>query len=104
MTTVYRAAEVIAELSGDCRARIVAIAEMLDEAGLLTPAPRERRPVTTVYRAYSPTRNKAGTTFADHARAQAQAAVRNQFVECDPNTDELADWYVQAGHVQWETP
>lgn len=36
---IDRAAEVIAELSGDCRARIVAIAEMLDEAGLLTPAP-----------------------------------------------------------------
>ena len=60
--------------------------------------------VTTVYRAYSPTRDKAGATFADHSRAQSQAAVRNQFVECDPNTDELADWYVQAGHVQWETP
>ena len=60
--------------------------------------------MTTVYRAYSPTRSKAGATFTDHARAQSQAAVRNQFVECDPNTDELADWYVQAGHVQWETP
>ena len=60
--------------------------------------------MTTVYRAYSPTRNKAGATFADHARAQAQAAVRNQYTACDPNTDELADWYVQAGHVQWDKP
>lgn len=58
--------------------------------------------VTTVYRAYSPTRDNAGSTFADHARAQSQAAVRNQFVDCDPNTDELADWYVQAGTVSWD--
>ena len=60
--------------------------------------------MTRVYRAYSPSRDEAGATFADHARAQSQAAVRNQFVECDPNTDELADWTVQTGHVQWETP
>ena len=59
---------------------------------------------TTVYRAYSPTRDKAGTTFADHARAQSQAAVRNQYVDCNPNTDELADWYVQAGTVIWDAP
>ena len=60
--------------------------------------------MTTVYRAYSPTRDKAGTTFADHARAQSQATVRNQFVECDPNTDEAADWYVQTGTVIWDAP
>lgn len=57
-----------------------------------------------VFRAYSPSRNRAGTTYADHARAQSQAAVRNQFVDCDPNTDQLADWIVQTGHVEWETP
>ena len=60
--------------------------------------------MTAVFRAFSPSRDSAGTTYADWTRAVSQAAVRNQFVECDPNTDELADWYVQAGHVQWETP
>ena len=60
--------------------------------------------VTVVFRAYSPTRDKAGSTFADHARAASQAAVRNQFAACDPNPDLPADWYVQAGHVEWETP
>ena len=59
--------------------------------------------MTTVYRAYSPSRNKAGITYADRARAVSQAAVRNQFVDCDPNTDQLADWHVQTGTVQWET-
>lgn len=57
--------------------------------------------MTAVYRAYSPSRDKAGTTFADPARASSQAAVRNQFVDCD--TDQAADWIVQTGHVQWET-
>ena len=60
--------------------------------------------MTTVFRAYSPTRDKAGATFADHARAASQAAVRNQFVACDPDTDQPADWYVQTGHVRWENP
>ena len=60
--------------------------------------------MTIVYRAHSPSRDRSGTTYADHARATSQAAVRNQFVDCDPNTDEPADWYVQTGHVQWETP
>ena len=60
--------------------------------------------MTTVYRAYSTSRDKAGTTFADHARAQSQAAVRNQYAACDPDTDLPPDWYVQAGHVEWETP
>lgn len=64
-------------------------------------APRGGR-MTRVYRAYSPSRDKAGTTYADRARAVSQAAVRNQFVACDPNTAQLADWTVQTGHVQWE--
>ena len=59
--------------------------------------------MTTVYRAYSPSRDRAGSTYANHARAVSQAAVRNQFVQCDPNTNQLADWYVQTGTVQWET-
>lgn len=59
--------------------------------------------MTTVFRAYSPSRDKAGITYADRARAVSQAAVRNQFVDCDPGTDQLADWTVQTGHVQWET-
>lgn len=58
--------------------------------------------MTTVYRAYSPSRDRTGTTYAERSRAVSQAAVRNQFVECNPNADELADWYVQAGHVEWE--
>lgn len=60
--------------------------------------------MTVVFRAYSPSRDKAGTTYADRARATSQAEVRNQFVACDPDTDLLADWVVQAGHVEWETP
>lgn len=59
--------------------------------------------MSIVYRAYSPSRSKGGATFADYARATAQAAVRNQFVDCDPNTDQLADWIVQTGHVEWGT-
>ena len=58
--------------------------------------------MTIVYRAYSPTRDNAGATFADHARAQSQAAVRNQYADCDPDTELPADWYVQSGTVQWE--
>ena len=58
--------------------------------------------MTVVFRAYSPSRDRAGTTYADHARAASQAAVRNQFIDCDPNTDQPADWYVQTGNVQWE--
>lgn len=60
--------------------------------------------MTTVYRAHSPSRDKAGTTYADRARAVSQAAVRNQFVDCDPNTDALADWAVQTGTVIWDAP
>lgn len=60
--------------------------------------------MTVVFRAYSPARGKAGSMFADQARAALQAAVRNQFAACDPDTDLPADWYVQAGTVQWETP
>ena len=60
--------------------------------------------VTTVYRAYSPSQNRSGTTYTDHTRAQSQAAVRNQFVDCDPNADQPADWIVQTGHVRWENP
>lgn len=60
--------------------------------------------MTTVFRAHSPSRDKSGTTYTDHARAASQAAVRNQYVACDPDTDLLADWVVQAGHVEWETP
>ena len=60
--------------------------------------------MTTVYRAYSPSRDKAGITYANRARATSQAAVRNQFVDCDPDTDQAADWIVQTGTVRWETP
>lgn len=60
--------------------------------------------VTVVFRAYSPTRGKAGATFADHARAASQAAVRNQFAACDPDTELPQDWYVQTGTVEWEKP
>ena len=59
--------------------------------------------MTTVYRAYSPTRGE-GTTYSDRARAVSQAAVRNQFVITHPDATQVADWYVQTGHVQWETP
>ena len=59
---------------------------------------------TAVYRAFSPSRNKAGITYADRARAVSQAAVRNQFVDCDSDTNQLADWTVQQGAVQWDTP
>ena len=55
-----------------------------------------------IYRAHSPTRDKAGTTHADHARAQSQAAVRNQFAACGPDTELPPDWVVQTGHVRWE--
>ena len=57
--------------------------------------------MTIVYRAYSPSRDRAGRAYADRVRAVSQAAVRNQFVECDPNSEEVADWFVQAGRVDW---
>ena len=60
--------------------------------------------MTAVYRAYSPSRDRAGTTYTDHARAVSQAAVRNQFVITSPDATQVADWTVQTGHVQWETP
>ena len=60
--------------------------------------------MTAVYRAYSPTRGKAGATFSDYARAQSLAAVRNQFAATDLDAGLPADWIVQAGHVEWETP
>ena len=59
--------------------------------------------MTTVYRAHSPTRGE-GTTYADKDRATSQAAVRNQFVITSPDATQVADWTVQTGHVQWETP
>lgn len=60
--------------------------------------------MTVVFRAHSPSRDQSGTTFADRARAVSQAAVRNQFVITSPDATQVADWTVQAGHVQWETP
>ena len=58
--------------------------------------------MTTVYRAYSPSRDKGGIPYAARARAVSQAAVRNQFVDCD--TGQVPDWIVQTGTVRWETP
>lgn len=60
--------------------------------------------MTTVFRAYSPSRDQSGTTYADKARAVSQAAVRNQFVITSTDPTQVADWTVQTGHVEWETP
>ena len=56
---------------------------------------------TIVNRAYSPSRDRAGSAYVDRVRAVSQAAVRNQFVECDPESVWPADWFVQAGRVVW---
>ncbi|MGX1598604.1 hypothetical protein ACWIDS_16260 [Dietzia maris] len=50
------------------------------------------------------TARTASRAPGSHACTASQAAVRNQFVDCDPNTDQPADWIVQTGHVRWENP
>lgn len=58
--------------------------------------------MTAVYRAYSPTRGKGTTVTDDRSYAAGVAGTRNQLAAVHP--DQTADWYVQAGHVEWETP
>lgn len=55
----------------------------------------------TVFRAFSPSSDRSGTTYADKARATSQAAVRNQFVITSPDATQVADWTVQKGTVTW---
>lgn len=54
--------------------------------------------MTLVYRAYSPTRDKAAPAYNERARAISTASIRNQ--GCD-TTGETPDWIVQQGTVQW---
>lgn len=58
--------------------------------------------MTTVYRAYSPTRGKGTTVTDDYSYAAGVAGIRNQQAAVYP--DHIPDWIVQAGHVEWETP
>ena len=58
--------------------------------------------MTVVFRAYSPSRNEATTTGDDKGWAHGVAATRNQLAATHP--DQHADWTVQTGHVEWETP
>ena len=63
-------------------------------------APRGGR-MTRVYRAYSPSRDEATSAQEDHGYVQGVAATRNQHAAVTPGP---ADWTVQTGHIQWETP
>ena len=55
--------------------------------------------MTTVYRAYSPSRDEATSAQEDMGYVQGVAATRNQHAAVTPGP---ADWTVQAGHVEWE--
>lgn len=57
--------------------------------------------MTIVYRACSPSRNQGATVTEDHGYAAGVAATRNQHAAVTPGP---ADWTVQTGHIQWETP
>ena len=55
--------------------------------------------MTTVYRAYSPSRDEATSAQEDMGYVQGVAATRNQHAAVTPGP---ADWTVQTGHIQWE--
>lgn len=57
--------------------------------------------MTAVYRAYSPSRDRVCTPHLHPDRAAADTAIRNQRTSIDGGP---ADWVVQTGHVEWETP
>ena len=56
--------------------------------------------MTTVYRAYSPSRDEATSAQEDMGYVQGVAATRNQQAAVYP--DHTPDWYVQTGHIRWE--
>jgi len=55
--------------------------------------------MTTVYRAYSPSRDEHTSAQEDMGYVQGVAATRNQHAAVTPGP---ADWTVQTGHIQWE--
>ena len=57
--------------------------------------------MTRVYRAYSPSRDEHTSAQEDHGYVAGVAATRNQHAAVTPGP---ADWTVQTGHIEWETP
>ena len=57
--------------------------------------------MSTVYRAYSPSRSEGTTVTDQHGHAAGAASTRNQLTAAYP--DCVADWIVQTGHVEWGT-
>lgn len=55
--------------------------------------------MTTVYRAYSPSRDDHGEVHADEDRAAGDASILNQAARAFSSAD---DWRIQTGTVTWE--
>ena len=55
--------------------------------------------MTTIYRAYSPSRDDHGKVHTDEDRAAGDVSVLNQAARAFSSAD---DWQIQTGTVTWE--
>lgn len=55
--------------------------------------------MTTIYRAYSPSRDDHGKVHTDEDRAAGDVSALNQAARAFSSTD---DWRIQTGTVTWE--
>ena len=57
--------------------------------------------MTTVYRAYSPSRGRGTVPVRSRQRATSTADSHNRI---DTERGQPCDWVVQEGHIEWDKP